>query len=460
MSSDLTQPRRIEQTVTPKFGVLEYGFWFFLLIAIGRIGQLIPGLDSLPLGKVALAIPLVIRVVQRKSLPGLTSATRPIARTATFLAVLSGLLTFISIWPGQSIHFLLLELPVLAAIVSIAYVMARSWRTTRATLLVLMLAGAILARAALSTYSGGRAATLTMYDTNDLAYLLVTVFPLAIGFFLCSKRMASRIAYAGVAAALLIALLLTQSRGGLLALVASVVFMVVAPIRAPKNSTGNAERKSNSKVLVSLCVCGFGLIAWSYLPQDARTRLSTVVHLSHDYNLDPSDKTGRLEIWTRGLAASKARPIGYGPATFDMVDVKYGGKFNAPHNSFLEALVDLGVLGLILFVRVYFLAWRGLQRTRTRLVAKESLSKDQEEQVVFARLLQVSLLGNAVAGFFLSMTYSTILWTTLAICMAVMAIAEQGDRGPDISASRQEPRSQSVGSSPSRIAVGRRLHHS
>ena len=139
------------------------------------------------------------------------------------------LLTFISIWPGASATFLYQELAVLLACVAIGFGMGRSWRAVRATLFVLLLAGLVLARAALTNYSGGRAATTTMYDTNDLAYLLVTVLPLAIGFAVCATSMVRRIAYVAAATTLTIAILLTQSRGGLLALITVALLLIFSP---------------------------------------------------------------------------------------------------------------------------------------------------------------------------------------------------------------------------------------
>ena len=56
------------------------------------------------------------------------------------------------------------------------------------------------------------------------------------------------------------------------------------------------------------------------------------------------------------------RPVGYGVDTFQMVDMRMGGKFRAPHNSYLEVLVELGFLGLLLFIRMYVLSWRALQK--------------------------------------------------------------------------------------------------
>jgi O-antigen ligase len=97
----------------------------------------------------------------------------------------------------------------------------------------------------------------------------------------------------------------------------------------------------------------------------------------------------------------------------------------APHNSYMEAMVELGVLGIILFLRMYLLSWRGLERARRKLGERTSISDEQKEQMVFARVLQISLAGNAVAGFFLSMAYATILWVTFGICMAMMALEDR-----------------------------------
>ena len=101
----------------------------------------------------------------------------------------------------------------------------------------------------------------------------------------------------------------------------------------------------------------------------------------------------------------------------------------APHNSYVEAMVELGVVGFALFIRMYVLAWRGLERTRRTLIDGKLVSDEQREQAVFARTLQLSLAGNAVAGFFLSMTYATVLWVTFGICMALIALANRAAQG-------------------------------
>jgi len=96
----------------------------------------------------------------------------------------------------------------------------------------------------------------------------------------------------------------------------------------------------------------------------------------------------------------------------------------APHNSFIQDLVELGVLGLFLFLRMYWLCWRTLKRARSLFLQRSALTDAEREQFVFARTLQCALVGNAVAGFFLSMAWATILWLLFATCMALIAYSE------------------------------------
>ena len=400
-------------------GMMEYCFWAFILIAVGRLGELVPGLAALPLGKISLGLALLRLIIRWHKMPEKTPAIKKLAKTAVWLLVVAILCCPFSIWPGASLQFLVQQLPTLLATIIITHCMCRSWRLVRGTLLVVTLSGLVLARAALSSYSGGRAEANTMYDTNDLAYVLVTVLPIVLAFAITARTTVKRVIFIGIGGVILGALLLTQSRGGFLGLLLVVFLVCCMQIRAPK------EGRKNRKFLSLFLMVVLGVLVWTQLPHDARERFATVLSLSNDYNLDPTNDKSRGQIWTRGFHATMDRPVGYGPWAFGMVDYKYGGRMMAPHNSYMEALVELGVLGLILFVRMYVLSWRGLARARARLIAGKNGSGDQEEQIVFARALQISLAGNAVAGFFLSMTYATVLWLAFGLSMALMSLVDR-----------------------------------
>jgi O-antigen ligase len=106
-----------------------------------------------------------------------------------------------------------------------------------------------------------------------------------------------------------------------------------------------------------------------------------------------------------------------------MVDLKFNGRMEPPHNSFVQTAVELGFLGLLLFTRMYLLTWRALGRARKQLQGVER--EDERELALFLRMLQLSLAGNIVAGFFLSMAYATLLWVTFSVSMGCVALANR-----------------------------------
>jgi O-antigen ligase len=291
---------------------------------------------------------------------------------------------------------------------------------------VLTIAAVVLALSALVGFHGGRAASSVTYDTNDLAYLLVSVMPLALAFVLNAKTRLNRIVNIGVLGVVVVALLLTssRSRGGFLGLLAVLAVLVLLPIRRPQPGPQGGKRKQ--RLIPALLGIAFvAVVVWPNLPLETRTRLATVLSLKSDYNMDTENQHSRSSIWQRNFLAALERPIGYGVDSFAMVDVSTGGRFMAPHNAYLQVLVELGFLGLFLFLRVYVLAWRMLRTARQRLLSA-SPSDRNDEALILARMLQVGLVGNAVAGFFLSMAYSNVLWTLLGIVIGCTSLAVQG----------------------------------
>lgn len=407
-----------------EIGALHYGFWAFLLVAVGRAGDLIPGLGSVHLEKVIVALTLIPLVKAWRVLPKLDESTKPMAKNAFAFLALAIVLAPFSIWPGATRAFLIQFVPVLITACILAFKASDSWRALRGSMLALVASGLILSVSALSGYHGGRAdAGGGMYDPNDLAYVLVTVLPLAFGFSLSCRSPLQRWFFAGVALCLAIAALLTGSRGGLLALAALLVLVVLSPVRAPGKRSFGVRVPLRKRVVVILMGVAVSLVVWNHLPRPITERFATITSPETGYNWDPNDVVGRREIWKRGITALEHDPIGYGLGAYPMVDLKFGGRFMAPHNSFLEIAVELGILGLVLFVRMYILAWRLLSEQRRKLADKNVLSRERQEQLMFAKLMQFSLVATLVAGFFLSKAYPIELWVVFGLTIGLAGLS-------------------------------------
>jgi O-antigen ligase len=225
----------------------------------------------------------------------------------------------------------------------------------------------------------------------------------------------------GIAAVLVVGVLLTSSRGGMLALVAVLALMALDNGRLPEVETADKRRRSRAPAILGALVGG-ALIAtavWSQLPAETRQRLSSVFSLESDYNM--SAQTGRVQIWKRGMRALGERPVGYGVDTYGMVDLRFGGKMFTAHNALVQISVELGVLGVILYVVILFRVWFGLSKVRKIMAQSQLRDTEQIEQATFCRMLQLSLIGNVIAGMFLSSAYFMVHWTTLALALGCIA---------------------------------------
>lgn len=429
--SSISVPETVRTEAQGQRG-LVIAYSAFLLVAIGRVGDLIPGLASVPLAKIAMGMSLALLIVTWKQLPKLPVVTTRWTRNALLLAAVAVLTAPVSVWLGNSVAFVLLELPVLGATVIVCCKLSSSWSQIRTIGKVLVVSAFALALSALLRFHGGRASAYAAnYDVNDLAYVLVSILPLAIAFALIAKGGAARTWYGGAAVTMALAALLTGSRGGLVGLLAELAFLVLRPIKRPQVRPDGTRLRP--RVIASLLgvVC-IAAVIWPNLPVETRTRLATAATLGSDYNSDAHNQEGRISVWQRNFLAVLGRPIGFGVQSFEMVDLRTGGRFKAPHNSYLQALVELGFVGLLLFLRAYLIPWRALQRARQTLLA--ATPGDERDQVlVFARMLQAGLLANAVAGFFLSMAYSVLLWTLLATaigCASLPTLASDPRRSP------------------------------
>jgi O-antigen ligase len=399
-----------------ELGGLRIAYAVFLLTAIGRVGELIPGLGAVPLAKISMGIGVILLITVWKQLPKLNAAATPFVRTAFALVGLAVVTAPFSIWPGMTLLFFTVQLPVIAAAVVVCCKTSYTWDLLRGIMRLLVGAAVGLAFVAVLAFHGGRASVGNDYDTNDLAYVLVSILPLALAFTLIAKTKAKMLVNAGICVLLLAALLLTSSRGGLFGLVAMLAVLIIKPLKRPQHA-----KPRNRIILPAIGLVCASMLAWACLPAETQERLSSVLQLSSDYNLDATNRDSRSAIWGRGFNAVLHRPIGYGMHSFEMVDVRMGGKFRAPHNSYLQVLVELGFLGLLFFGRMYLLSWSALQRMRRRLLAIAP-SEKHDQMLVFGRMLQVALVGNAVSGFFLSMAYSVILWVLFAVVIACVSL--------------------------------------
>ena len=246
------------------------------------------------------------------------------------------------------------------------------------------------------TFYGGRFRIYGgMFDPNDIAYVLVSLFPLSFYFILHREGTLKRIlAVIGIIASLLV-ILFSGSRGGLLGLLAVVLFLLV---------TKSYKIKMSHKIIFVIAMI---LIFFTIGDKININRFLTLTNMEGDYNL--SAETGREQIWKRAFDLTLANPVtGIGVDCFAMAignlreSLGLTPVWQQEHNSYIQVAVETGLIGFIIFIALTmrcFKVFSSLKRLK-------NTSKEIVEIKTMASLIQLGFIGHCVAAFFLTQAYS------------------------------------------------------
>jgi O-antigen ligase len=401
----------------PRTAVHNVWMVVLLFVMVGKVGEWAPVISGLPVVKIAFVIAALYVARISGAYSRVQVSTLPLARITIAFFVLSIVSIAWSILKSATLFGSYLSVIYLISFVMLVKT-THTQKDVERLLIGLALAGSSLSIATFVYFHGGRA-DLGGYDPNDLAYSLDTLLPIVLALR-GRSRDRRRVVVTLLALVMSMAVLLTASRGGAVGLLVVLLAATVFPLDLGQN--GQLKRRNVWAVLAALGVAaGLGTAMFGYLPEKSQDHLLTLIHPDEDYNTSTTLNSSRRVIWTRDLRLALERPIGYGLGTSTAVDGIYGhGQYRTAHNSVIQAFVELGALGLILYLAGYYIAFRELGRISG---ARQRDGPGGEMQTaLYARALRIALLGNFAAGFFLSQAYSASLWMILAICCAFIRI--------------------------------------
>jgi O-antigen ligase len=142
-----------------------------------------------------------------------------------------------------------------------------------------------------------------------------------------------------------------------------------------------------------------------------------------------SGGAGRLDIWRIGLAAFREYfwvgagysnfPLAYDRAFISVFETHYTFWHRAPHNILLSIGVELGIVGLAIFLVCWFMQFRAMRSIR-------------RDDPLFAvrTAVEGAILGLFVAGFFLDVITTKYLWLAFMLAMLVRNAAHAPGRTP------------------------------
>jgi O-antigen ligase len=232
-------------------------------------------------------------------------------------------------------------------------------------------------------------------------------------------------------------LLLSGSRGGLIAFLAEIIFLVL--LTTGMKSRTNLAVKLGLAALLFLAVIGGAIFV------GGDTSLTRVADSVSTGELT----TGRSNIWSVTLDVIQANlPFGAGLGAFGVAytphDTMSGlGRVEQAHNDYLQVLADAGLVGLI--IGAFFLA-------RLFMLGKAAVSirNNYRQGIAFGALAGIfAILVHSIFDFVLHTTAVSILFVTL-IAMLVASRRSYTDDVEDIPQEHASRRSGSVSSIASR----------
>ena len=235
-------------------------------------------------------------------------------------------------------------------------------------------------------------------DNNSLGLALVMIIPL--GFYLWQVTTKRWLRYALMVFLLLnaAAALSTQSRGAFLAISAMAVMLWF---------------RTRKKLLGGVVLLAAAALFLTFMPESWEARMRTIGSYEQDVSA-----LQRINAWETAVNIANDRVTGAGFAiasreTFARYSPRPDWVFTA-HSIYFQALGEHGWVGLVLFLSLGALSFYNAARIRKQALA--------EPETLWARdlasMVQVSIVGFAVGGAFLSLTYWDLPYNIMAMLLA------------------------------------------
>jgi putative inorganic carbon (hco3(-)) transporter len=195
----------------------------------------------------------------------------------------------------------------------------------------------------------------------------------------------------------------TFSRGGFLALAASVLTFLLL-------------QKRRFAAIVLLLVSLAAALPFIPIQKGYVERMQTIT----DYQQEGSAET-RIYFWGLAVDMAMDHPLGIGLRNFEYAYDQYdttGGKWGhrrAVHSSFFQVLAETGFPGIVVWVvqcgLAFFVGWRIRRRSYSPSVSDD----DRHFLFVMSNGLMVSMCGFLVGGMFLGLALNDLTWLTFGV---------------------------------------------
>lgn len=240
---------------------------------------------------------------------------------------------------------------------------------------------------------------------NELALALVMAIPLM--YFLRSQesRRWLRNVLLGMMLLTAISVLGTQSRGALLAIVAMATVL---------------WWRSTNRFSTLLPILLVGVLLFAFMPESWFDRMQTIQNYEED-----GSAMGRINAWWTMFHIANDRIMGAGFMAYTReiynLYAPDPSRVLVAHSIYFQVLGEHGWPGLFLFLLVWLAGWRLASQIRGRAAADD----EQRWLATLAGMCQVSLVGYAIGGAFLSLAYFDLPYNILVMLVVARRLLMQ-----------------------------------
>lgn len=199
-------------------------------------------------------------------------------------------------------------------------------------------------------------------NRNDFAALIEMTIAFPLGMFLVGAVPKDKRLLYSIAIVLMgVALLLSGSRGGLVALLAEILFLIFLTIKS-KGTKGVLLKATTAVLFLVIMIAGAAFVGGE----------TTLTRITEEQGELSVETTNRLHIWSTSLKIIASNPIfGVGLGAFPQAYTKFdtlsgAERVEQAHNDYLQVLTDAGIFGLIFAAFfVIYLFKKGIENIST-----------------------------------------------------------------------------------------------
>jgi len=326
-----------------------------------------------------------------------------------------------SVHPTYSLKFVLSDLVKLFLLFLLVTNVIRNLRSVRVFLWALVLCGCIPAvggllanlwkeQFALYVDPAGRTGWAGYFsNANALSQTMCQLVPVALCLIPLARSYAVKAFLMGLIGLFLLVMLLMFSRIAMISM--AMVAMVYCAV---------SQHKVRNLALVGVV----GICCIAAVP-GALSRAKTIATYEED-----ASAMGRIYLWKAGIRLFMEHPLtGIGVDAFPIAMAEYfpaeGPNWRLrwmwPHNSYIEALTEMGILGLVTFLALITVSLRDSRRLYKRF--SDSSDPPAHELGLLARGLFLAMIANCIIGLTSHIAYDWTLhmYGALIVCLKQIA---------------------------------------